>query len=134
MSGSFLGAFTNELIRFFEELHDTFPEEKDITMALEAIRGAKKINPKLILDLFYEHVYKDAQQFIMDENDEGVITYARQKIFTQFNEMSAALLIFDKHWTTMSENNQKAIWKYLKVLCVLCAKAKGLLPAKPTTA
>jgi DNA repair protein RadC len=134
MSGTFLGAFTNELIRFFEELHETFPEEKEITMGLEAIRGAKKINPKLILDLFFEHVYRDAAQQIMDENEDAVIEYARKKVFSEFNEMSAALLIFDKHWANMSENNQKAIWKYLKVLLVLCAKAKGIQPVKPATA
>jgi hypothetical protein len=37
--------------------------------------------------------------------------------------MSPALIIFDKHWATMTEQNQKAIWNYLKVLCVLCKKA-----------
>jgi len=38
---SALGAFNNQLIRFFQELRDTFPEERDIKMALEAIEGAK---------------------------------------------------------------------------------------------
>ena len=47
----------------------------------------------------------------------------------EYNEISAALFIFDKCWTEMSENNQKVIWQYLKVLCVLCEKAKGL-PSK----
>ena len=56
---SALGAFNTQLIRFFEELVETYPEERDIKLGLEAIQGAKKINPKLILDLFYEHVYKD---------------------------------------------------------------------------
>jgi hypothetical protein len=44
--------------------------------------------------------------------------------------MSAALFIFDKYWPEMSENNQKVIWQYLKVLCVLCEKAKGLPPSQ----
>ena len=97
-------------------------------MGLEAIQGAKKINPKLILDLFYEHVYRDAHEFIEQENDEAIVTYAREKIIGQFNEMSSALVIFDKHWDAMPESNRTAIWKYLKVLCILCAKAKGLPP------
>lgn len=122
---SFLGAFNNQLIRFFEELTESFPEERDIKMALEALQGAKKINPKLILDLFYEHVYRDIAALIAEDNEPAVIEFARHKIRGEFNEMSAALLIFDKHWPQMSENNRAAIWKYLKVLCVLCAKAKG---------
>jgi len=121
-----LGAFCVQIIRFFEELVDTFPEERDIKLGLEAIQGARKINPKLILDLFYEHVYRDAHEFIEQENDDGLVTYAKAKVNSQFNEMSSALLIFDKHWDTMADSNRSAIWKYMKVLCVLCAKAKGL--------
>lgn len=121
-----LGAFCVQIIRFFEELVDTFPEERDIKLGLEAIQGARKINPKLILDLFYEHVYRDAHEFIEEENDDGLVTYAKAKVNSQFNEMSSALLIFDKHWDTMADSNRSAIWKYMKVLCVLCAKAKGL--------
>jgi hypothetical protein len=129
---SFLSAFNNQLIRFFEELVDSYPEEKGIRMALEAIQGTKKINPKLILDLFYTNVYRDCHEWIENE-DEQIIVFAKSKISNEYNEMSAALFIFDKYWSDMSENNQKAIWNYLKVLCVLCEKAKGL-PSKHSTA
>jgi hypothetical protein len=120
-----LGAFNTQLIRFFQELKETYPEERDISLALEAIEGAKKINPKLILDLFYDYVYKNLNEAIGREDEEFVIGYAKQTIAGQFNEMSPALLIFDKHWPTMSEANHKAIWKYLKVLCLLCEQARA---------
>jgi hypothetical protein len=124
---SYLSAFNNQLIRFFEELVGSYPEEKGIRMALEAIQGTKKINPKLILDLFYDNVYRDCHAWIEEENDD-IISFAKSKISNEYNEMSAALFIFDKYWPEMSENNQKVIWQYLKVLCVLCEKAKGLPP------
>jgi hypothetical protein len=120
-----LGAFNTQLIRFFEQLSETYPEERDIKLALQAINGAKLINPKLILDMFYEHVCKDLKQPIVDENSELIIKYARLKISTQFNEMSPALMIFDKLWDTMTVENQKVIWKYLKVLCALCERARA---------
>jgi DNA repair protein RadC len=126
-----LGAFCNQLIRFFEELSETFPEEREIRMGLETIQGAKKINPKLILDLFYEHVYKEANDYIQMEDDDAIVKFAHAKIATQFNEMSPALLIFDKHWVTMTEANRSAVWKYMKVLCLLCAKAKGISTVEP---
>lgn len=125
MSQSYLGAFNNQLIRFFEELTEIYPEEKSIRMGLDAIQSTKKINPKLILDLFYDNVYRDCHVWIENE-DEEIIKFAKNKIMNEYNEMSVALVIFDKYWTEMSENNQSAIWKYLKVLCVLCEKAKGL--------
>jgi hypothetical protein len=122
---SALGAFNTQLVRFFEELASTFPEERDIKLSLEAIQGAKKINPKLILDLFHDNVYKDLNDPIQRQDTDVVIGYAKSKIQGQFNEMSPALLIFDKHWPTMTDANQQAIWKYLKVLCILCEKARG---------
>lgn len=123
---SFLGAFNTQLIRFFEELSDTFPEERDIKLALEAIHGLKKINPKMILELFYENVYKPISDPIKREDEDVVITYAKSIISKQFNEMSIALVMFDKHWPSLTEANKKNIWNYLKVLCILCEKAKDL--------
>lgn len=118
-----LGAFNMQLIRFFKELSETYPEEKEIKYAVEAIEGAKKINPKMILDLFKDYVYDDLNEPIQREDEEYVIEYAKKKIDNKFNEMSPALIIFDKHWMTMTVQNQKAIWNYLKVLCILCKKA-----------
>jgi len=120
---SALGAFNTQLIRFFKELSETYPEERDIKLAVDAIEGAKKINPKMILDLFKDYVYDDLNEPIQREDEEYVLSYAKKKINDKFNEMSPALIIFDKHWVTMTEQNQKAIWNYLKVLCILCKKA-----------
>lgn len=121
---SALGAFNNQLIQFFQKLRDTFPEERDIKGALEAIEGAKKINPKLILDLFYDYVYMGLHEAIAREDEVVVVEFAKSKIASSFNEMSPALMIFDKHWPAMADPNRKAIWQYLKVLCVLCEKAR----------
>lgn len=122
---SALTAFTTQLVRFFQELQDTFPEERDIRMAKEAIEGAKRVNPRLVLDLFYEHVYKDLNQAIYEKNVDEIIRVGQAKIATQFNEMSPALNIFNKHWNTMGEENQEVIWKYLTVLCRLVEKARA---------
>jgi hypothetical protein len=123
---SYLGAFTTQLVRFFEDLSETYPEEREIKMALEAITGLKKINPKMLLELFYDYAYKPIGEAILREDEEVVIQYAKSTIQVQFNEMSVALMIFDKHWATMSDSNRQAIWKYLKVLITLCEKAKGM--------
>jgi hypothetical protein len=120
-----LGLFNNKLISFFEDLFATYPEEKDIKMALEALQGAKKINPRLILDMFIEYVAKPLHDEILAEDEEKVIAFAKSAISTQFNEISPALMIFDKHWPVMSEANRQAIWKHLKVLVLLSDKAKA---------
>lgn len=120
-----LSIFCDQLISFFTELSDTYQEEKDIRMALEAIEGARKINPRLILDMFVEYVAKPLQEAILREDEKAVIAYAHTAISNQFNEISPALVIFDRHWTGMSENNQKAIWQWLKTLCLLAERARA---------
>jgi hypothetical protein len=120
-----IGLFNKSLIGFFKDLYETFPEERDIKLALEAIEGARKINPKLIVDLFYENVYRPLHADILDENADKVISFARSKIAVEFNEISPAIMIFDKHWDTLSDQTRNAIWKHLKVLILLAEKAKA---------
>ena len=122
---SALSAFTTQLVNFFDELCNTFPEEKDIKMATEAVKGAKKINPRLILDLFTEHVYNDLAPAVANRDVVRIREVAQHKISTQFNEMISALAIFDKHWDTMGQSNQEVIWQYLKVLCFLSEKVRA---------
>ena len=122
---SALTAFNVQLLNFFEELCDTFPEERDIKMATEAVKGAKKINPRLVLDLFMDHVYNDLAPAIVSRDVLEIRKVAQHKLSTQFNEMISALAIFDKHWDTMGTANQEIIWQYLKVLCILAEKARA---------
>lgn len=119
---SILNAFTTQLVIFFDELCNTFPEERDIKMASETIKGAKKINPRLLFDLFRDHVYNDLAQSILNRDMNNIRLVAQYKLSTQFNEMISALAIFDKHWDTMGIQNQEVIWQYLKVLCILTEK------------
>ena len=121
---SVLAAFCNQLIRFFEELQASYPEEKSISMGLEAIQAAKKSNPRLVLDMFYEYVYKPTNDLIMTRNDTEIIKFAKAIMSTRFNELMPTLMIFDKYWPDMTEQNRDVIWQYLTVLCKLCEKAR----------
>lgn len=123
---SYLNAFNTKLIEFFQDLSETYPEEKEIKQALEAIIGLKKINPRMIVDLFHEYVYVPLGDSIKREDDEYIIPYAKKMIAEQFNEMSISLMIFNKYWPDMTSANRKAIWAYLKILVVFCEKAKNL--------
>jgi hypothetical protein len=113
------------IVRFFEDLRDTFPEEKEIKSGLEMIQNARKINPRLVLDMFTEHVSEPLRAPIAKEDDAAIILYARGKLSQQFNEILPALAIFDRHWHTLSDKNRESIWKYLKVLVALADKAKS---------
>lgn len=121
---SLLGAFCNQLIRFFEELQGSFPEEKGISMALEAVKAGKRSNPKLMLDVFYDSIYKPASDLIVNKKDVEIRNLAKTIMSKQYNEMMPALMIFDKYWPTMTDASKEAVWQYLIVLCKLCEKVK----------
>jgi hypothetical protein len=105
-------------------LKDTYPEEKEIKVALDALEAAKKINPRMIHDIFFEHVYSPLHEQIMAEDVDAIVAYTKVAVQTQFNEVYPALTIFEKYWPEMSDTNRAAIWKHLKVLIVLADKAK----------
>jgi len=126
MSGpSPLTTFCNMFVRFLEELRETFPEEREIKSALEIVQNARKINPRLILDMYINHVGGPLREAIAKEDANAIIAYARTKLSTQFNETLPALAIFDRHWDGLADSNRQAIWKYMKVLIILSDKAQS---------
>ena len=110
---------------FFEDLSESFPEERDIKSALEIIKFAKASSPRIAMELYYENVFKAVNEAVKNEDAEFIIQYASKMIETQFNEISPALTIFNKHWHTMSDSNKKSIWNYLKVLNTLVERYKA---------
>jgi hypothetical protein len=119
-----LGFFNEKLTEFFRDLSQTFPEERDLKTALEYIEFAKKSNPKLVVDMFHENVWIECHELVENDDVDAVIVYARKKIMNQYNEILPALSIFDKYWEHLDDGNRETIWKYLKVLCILCEKAR----------
>jgi hypothetical protein len=114
-----LSIFVKKLIEFLEELHASFPEEKELKMGLEYIIQAKSANPRLVHDYFLEYVYNTCSTFIYDNNMNGIKAITRELLSVKINQMLSVLSIFEKHWDTMEPNNQSVIWQYLKVLCKL---------------
>jgi hypothetical protein len=123
---SALSAFNTQLISFVEDLHETYPEEKDLLKAVDALKALKKVNPKLIHTSFMEYVYPDFARPVKEEDEGALIAQAKTMLNGEFAEYAFAYLIFDKHWSTMSDANKRAIWNYCKVIVALAEKASGL--------
>lgn len=121
-----LSAFNSQLIAFVEDLYESYPEEKDLNKAVEALKALKKVNPKLIHTSFMEYVYPDFARPVKEENETILISQAKAMLDGEFAEYAFAYLIFDKHWSTMGDANKQAIWKYCKVIVALAEKASGM--------
>lgn len=119
---STLSAFVTHLINFLNELHDTFPESKEIRMGIDAVSSAKKINPRLIVDVFNVHINVPLSESIYNKNIEEFRNKITESLKVNNNEFLSSVKIFEERWHELSVNNRETIWKYLKVLCVLCEK------------
>jgi hypothetical protein len=116
---SYLTAFNNLVIKFSDELIQTFPEENDFKVYKRGLEWLKESNAKKICNLFKIYTFKfrlkilskDESFFLSNEYDEIVDT----------NDEGIVLVInkLKKYWTTLSDENQIKIWDYLNTLLKL---------------
>jgi hypothetical protein len=121
-----IAAFNNQLIGFVEELSETYTEETTLKTAVDALKALKKANPKMLHTGFMEYVYPDFHVPVLAEDEKTLIAKAREVLNGEHKDYAFAYVVFDRHWTGMSETNKGAIWKWCKVLVVLAEKAAGL--------
>ena len=120
-----ISAFNNQLIAFVEDLSETYTEEKELKIALDAFKALKRANPKLLYDTFMKYVYPDFHQAVKDENEKALIEKAKEVLHGEHKDYAFAYVIFDRHWSTMSDTNKQAIWKWCKVLVLLAERANA---------
>ena len=118
-----IAAFNNQLLAFVEDLAETYTEEKEIRTALDALKALKKANPKLLHTSFMKYIYPDFHKPVIEEDEDTLIAKAREVLESEYKDFAFAYVIFDRHWSTMSEANKAAIWKWCKVLVVLAERA-----------
>ena len=121
---STLGAFCNQLLAFFEDMSETYPEEKDIAMAASALKLIKRSNPRLIHTVFVNALTAELAEHILAEDEEFVLTKAKEILNSNYSEIAYAFWIFDKHWGTMTETNKRHVWDYFKTLVILSQKVE----------
>jgi hypothetical protein len=122
-----LTAFCNQLVAFFEDLAETYPEEKDIGMAASALKLMKQANPRLIHTFFMEKVHSEFAERILSQDETYIVQRAHEILNSQYAEINYAFWIFDKHWSTMSVANKQHVWDYMKSLILLARR----VPAGP---
>jgi len=116
---SYLTAFNNLVIKFSDDLIQTFPEENDFKVYKRGLEWLKESNAKKICNLFKIYTFnfrvkiisKDESFFLSNEYDDIVDT----------NDEGIVLVInkLKKYWTTLSDENQIKIWNYLNTLLKL---------------
>jgi len=64
----------------------------------------------------------------MAEDETTLIENGQRILNSEYKDYAFAYVIFNRHWSSMSEVNKKAIWNWCKVLVVLAERAAGTRP------
>ena len=114
-----LRAFCNQLVDFFEDLSETYPEETDIRTTSQSLKLMKQANPRYVHSMFMKNIYTEFSQHILDEDEEYILERAKQMITSEYAHV---LWIFNKYWGTMTETNKQCVWRYIKSLVLLAQR------------
>jgi hypothetical protein len=121
---SSLTLFINQISSLNAELVDMYPNDLDIRICKNTVDTVKKLNPKIIVDTFYNHVYSYKTQ-IMTKNEAFFIDMNYNAVIKDDNMSIVSNL--KKYWSSMSDETKECMWQYFSVLIVLCEKCKGII-------
>ena len=116
-----LTAFNSQLINFIQYLETKFPDNVQIKSYGTSIELLKKVNPRKLVEGFYEFVYPYKKE-IMDSNE----SFFMNKDYTEdvggdSDSMLEAIQL-KEIWNTASDDVHSQIFRYFQLLCLLTEK------------
>ena len=120
MTNSCLKAFNNLVIKFNDDLIETFPEENDFRVYKRAIILLNMANAKKICNLFknYMILYKtkietEDETFFLNTNYTEIVNNAGTE------GVESIIMKLKHYWNTLSSGNKIKVWGYLNSLIKL---------------
>ena len=119
---SYVQAFNNQFEELLENISMIFPEDDDIISAARSLKNLRRINPKIIIRVFYDYVDKPYGSYIHDNNFKFFLEkdYAQDVGKSMFSgEILSKIAIIKQPIANMTNEQQNIILKYFQNLCKL---------------
>jgi hypothetical protein len=118
----YLDKFNDTIEEFLADLIKVFPEDTDMQLYQFGLKGLRLASPTMVCKEFYDAVtipyYEKIQsrdeQFFMEHD----FTEVKQDVPDGMRILTKTL----NYWKSLGDDDKEAVWKYLKVLCVLSKK------------
>ena len=115
--------FNDEFMKFVNEVHSLFPDDKFIKKSRDGLELLKKANPKLVIKIWKEYI---VDRYI-SEIEKGELDFFINKDYnTDVSQASNANTIIEsinrlrEPVRNMGESNQATAMKYIQQLSKLC--------------
>ena len=117
-----LNAFNTQIFEFIDEVQYVFVEDMSINKVKTALFIIKKVNPSLIIKIWYTYIYSPYKTEITNDNinffiekdykDDVVYLKSSDDIVKNINKLRDPI-------RNMGKENQEKSFKYVKNLCIL---------------
>jgi hypothetical protein len=117
-----MNAFNTQLFEFFDDIECIFTEDTSVKKAKNALLIIKKLNPSLIIKIWYVYIYSKYKTEIENNNIEFFIDKDYKNDLENMNKSDDIVKNIDKirePIKNMSKENQEKSFKYIKNLCIL---------------
>lgn len=117
-----LQAFNTQFFEFIEDIQLVFSQDNSIKKAKSALIMIKKVNPALIIKIWYTYVFTQYETEINSNNINFFIEKDYKKDFIYVNQSDDIINNIDKlrePVRNMSKENQEKSLMYIKNLCIL---------------
>ena len=118
----YVQAFNNQFEELVQDIERIFPEDADIATASRSLKKLRKLNPKIIIRVFYDYVDKPYGTFIHDNN----LTFFLEKDYSKDlgksmfgSEILAKIEVIKNPIANMTSEQQNTVLKYFQNLCKL---------------
>ena len=119
---SIFSIFNNHFVDFLNDVQSVFPEDTDITKALNAVTAIRKTNPKLLIKFWRVYVAEPYSIEIEQNNINFFITKDYSQDLSQNDNSKKIMEIIDRlrqPVKLMSVENQTKTMKYIQNLSKL---------------
>jgi hypothetical protein len=117
-----LNAFNTQLFEFIEDIEFVFSEDSSIKKTKTALIMIKKVNPVLIIRIWYNYICSKYETEINNDNINFFVEKDYKKDLVYINYSDDIMSNIDKlrePVRNMSKENQEKSLRYIKNLCIL---------------
>jgi len=120
-----LTAFNDHFVEFVDDVQRVFPNNTDITTLLSIVANVRKVNPKLVIKAFHEHVIGSYGEQIEKGDLNFFIDNDYKNDLTRMGMPSANMILekidcLRQPIREMGEEDQAKVMKYIQNLSKLC--------------
>jgi len=117
-----MNTFNSQLFEFFDDIQCVVTGDSSIEKAKNALIVIKKINPSLIIKIWYVYIYSKYKTEIENNNIQFFTEKDYREDLENLNKSDDIIKNIDKirePIKNMSKENQDKSFKYIKNLCML---------------